>query len=85
MGNVARGLVPRWGGGGAWQNPPCQPTISGFSFLGVPAAAGMSDYYENKFWQLPSIPLYATRALPIVTPAPDFDKPSIQGVARATT
>ena len=46
-----RGLVPRWGGWGAWQNPPCQFAApshnSSFSYLGVPAPAGMSDWYEN--------------------------------------
>ena len=45
------GLVPRWGGGGAWQNPPCQfdaPSHnSNFSYLGVPATTGMGDWYEN--------------------------------------
>ena len=45
------GLVPRWGRGGAWQNPPCQFALpshnSGFSYLGVPAPAGMSDCYES--------------------------------------
>ena len=45
------GLVPRWGRGRAWQNPPCQSAIpnhnSRFSYLGVPAPAGMSDWYEN--------------------------------------
>ena len=50
-GNVARGLVPRWGRGGAWQNPPCRFAVqnhnSGFSHLGVPAPAGMSDCYES--------------------------------------
>ena len=50
-GNVVRGLVPRWGRGGAWQNPPCQfdaPTHnSNFSYLRVPAPAGMSDWYES--------------------------------------
>ena len=50
--NVARGLVPRWGRGGAWQNPPCQLAIpnhnSGFSHLGAPATAGMCDCcYES--------------------------------------
>ena len=49
--NVVRGLVPRWGRGGAWQNPPCQFTVtshnSGFSYLGVPAPAGISDWYES--------------------------------------
>ena len=46
-----RGLVPRWGGGGAWQNPRCQFAVpshnSSFSYLGVPAPTGMSDWYEN--------------------------------------
>ncbi len=50
-----RGLVPRWGGGGAWQNPRCQFAVpshnSGFSYLGVPAAAGMCDWYENRLPQ----------------------------------
>ena len=57
-GNVVRsktsrgeGLVPRWGGGGAWQNPPCQLAVpshnSGFSYLGAPAAAAMSDCCES--------------------------------------
>ena len=45
------GLVPRWGGGGAWQNPPCQSAPpshnSSFSYLRVPAPAGMSDCYES--------------------------------------
>ena len=49
--NVVRGLVPRWGRGGEWQNPTrefAEPTHdSGFSYLGVPAPAGMSDWYEN--------------------------------------
>ena len=57
-GNVVRsktsrgeGLVPRWGRGEAWQNPQRQFAVpshnSNFSYLGVPAAAGMSDWYEN--------------------------------------
>ena len=50
-GNVVRGLVPRWGRGGAWQNPPCHFAVpihnSGFSYLGVPAPAGMNDCYES--------------------------------------
>ena len=49
--NVVRGLVPRWGRGGAWQNPRCQFAVpshnSTFSCLGVPAPAGMSDCYES--------------------------------------
>ena len=56
-GNVARsktsrgeGLLPDRGRGGAWQNP--RPFAvpnhnSGFSYLGVPAAAGMNDCYES--------------------------------------
>ena len=51
LGNVVRGLVPRWGGGGAWQNPRCQIFVrshnSSFSYRGVPAPAGMSDWYES--------------------------------------
>ena len=51
MKNVARGLVPRWGRGGAWQNPPRQFGVpnhsSGFSYPCVPAPAGMSDCYES--------------------------------------
>ena len=50
-GNVVRGLVPRRGRGGAWQNPLCQFAVtnhnSGFSSPGVPAPAGMSDCYES--------------------------------------
>ena len=61
MGNVVRGLVPRWGGGGAWQNPRCQFAIpshnSSFSYLGVPAPAGMSDWYEDALKRLSSAPL----------------------------
>ena len=49
--NVVRGLVPRWGRGGAWQNPPCHFAVpihnSVFSYPGVPAPAGMSDCYES--------------------------------------
>ena len=52
-GNVVRGLVPRWGGGGAWQNPRCQFAVpshnSSSSYLGVPTPTGMSDCYENRF------------------------------------
>ena len=59
LGNVVRsktsrgeGLVPRWGRGGEWQNPPYQFSVpshsSGFSYLGVPAPAGVSDDYENR-------------------------------------
>ena len=47
-GNVMRGLVPRWGGGGAWQNELCQFAVPshnfGSSYLGVPAPTGMSDW-----------------------------------------
>ena len=58
MGNVARSktkrgerLVPRRGRARAWQKPQCELTLqnpnSRFSYLGVPAPAGMSDWYEN--------------------------------------
>ncbi len=50
--NVARGLVPRWGGDWAWQNPPrelaAQNRDSVFSCLGVPAQVGMGDLYETR-------------------------------------
>ena len=50
-GNVVRGLVPRWGGGGAWQNPTrpraASSQNSSFSYLGVPATTGMSDWHES--------------------------------------
>ena len=45
------GLVPRWGGRGAWQNPRCQSTVpnhnSNFSYPGVPVPTGISDWYES--------------------------------------
>ena len=77
-GNVVRsktsrgeGLVPRWGGGGAWQNPPCQSAIpshnSSFSYLRAPAPAGMSDYYENRpLWR----PLVRDSRYPLVITVP---------------
>ena len=50
-GNVVRGLVPRWGGGGAWQNRRYQFAVpshdSGSSYPRVPVPAGISDWYEN--------------------------------------
>ena len=46
-----RGACPPLGRRGAWQNPRCQFAVpshnSSFSYLGVPAPAGMSDRYEN--------------------------------------
>ena len=54
-----RGLVPRWGRGGEWQNPTREFAAynrnSGFSYLGVPAEAGMSDWYENDVTRLLSL------------------------------
>ena len=47
------GLVPRWGGGGARQNPPCQLVVpshnSGLSYLGVQAPGNPSNrhWHEN--------------------------------------
>ena len=70
--NVVRGLVPRWGRDGAWQNPACkfaEPTHdSGFSSLGVPAPAGMSDWYENGVTRPGECP--QTTAPTLVVPAP---------------
>ena len=52
MRKCSAGACPPQGSGGAWQNPPCQFAVpshnSGFSHLGVPAVAGMSDWYENR-------------------------------------
>ena len=50
-GECSAGACPPLGRRGAWQNPPCQFAVpshnSSFSYLGVPATAGMSDSYEN--------------------------------------
>ena len=92
-GNVVRsktsrgeGLVPRWGRGGAWQNPRCQLAVpshnSNFSYLGVPAAAGMSDWYENRPLRRPVV--RDSRHL-IVNPAPNSSfrrRPESRGVGR---
>ena len=57
-GNVARGLVPRWGREGAWQIPPCEfaepGPNTGFSYLELPEPTGPSDCYENM--SRPSVP-----------------------------
>ena len=45
-GNVARGLVPRWGRGAARENPPCQTTTRAFSYLGVPAPTGRPQLHH---------------------------------------
>ena len=79
MGNVGRskttrgeGLVPRWGGGGAWQNRRCQLAVpshnSSFSYLGVPVATGMSDCYENRPLRWPVV---CDSRHPSVNPAPN--------------
>ena len=77
--NVVRGLVPRWGGGGAWQNSRCQfavPShISRASYLGVPAPAAMSDCYESMsrtpIWdRLLRQPLIRHSRHPFLNPAP---------------
>ena len=47
MVNVARGLVPRWGRGVAWQNPLCQTTTRAFSYLGVPAPTGRPQWLAD--------------------------------------
>ena len=77
--NVVRGLVPRWGRGGAWHNPSCQFAVpshnSGFSYLGVPAPAGMSNWYESMSRttirdRLLRQPLIRHSRHPFVNPAP---------------
>ena len=83
FGNVVRsktsrgeGLVPRWGGGGDWQNPPCQFAAynrnSGFSYLGVPAEAGMGDWYENDITRPGECPHSTAPALVVLTPHSSF-------------
>ncbi len=53
MGNVARGLVPCWGRGrgrGMAESPVRIRRMKRqlrFSSLGVPAQAGMGDWYDN--------------------------------------
>ena len=46
-----RGACPPLGSGWVWQKPPCEFAVqnrnSSFSYLGVPAPAGMSDFYES--------------------------------------
>ena len=90
-GIVARGLVPRWGRGGAWQNPPCRFAVpnhnSRFSYLGVPAPAGMSDCYESMS-RTPirdrplQQPLIGHSRHPLVIPAPQFVIPAIKSMPR---
>ena len=93
-GNVARGLVPRWGRGGAWRNPPCQFAVpnhnSGFSYLGVPAPAGISDCYESMS-RTPirdrplRQPLIRHSRHPLVNPAPNSSfrrRPESRGAGR---
>ena len=91
-GNVVRsktsrgeGLVPRWARDGAWRNPPCQFAApnhnSGFSYLGVPAPAGMSDCYESlsraTLRDRPlQHPLIGHSRHPFVIPAPHFVTPA---------
>ena len=83
------GLVPRWGGGGAWQNPPRQLAVpshnSSFSYLGVPAPAGMSDCCESTSrTPIRDRPLRQTligrSRHPFVYPAPHFVTPAKAGV-----
>ena len=69
------GLVPRRGGGGAWQNLRCQFAVpshnSSFSYLGVSAPAGMSNCYENNpsadFFNWGSVPAphFVIRGIPL--------------------
>ena len=79
------GLAPRWGGGGAWQNPRCQFAVpshnSSFSYLGVPAPTGMNDCYESMSrTPIRDRPLRQTligrSRHPFVYPAPHFVIPA---------
>ena len=76
MGNVARGLVPRWGR--AWWNGPCQfaesAHNSGFSYLGVPAPAGMGDWYENVPARHPVRPQLTAPARVVSAPHSSFPR-----------
>ena len=88
------GLVPRWGGGGAWQNPPCQFAVPShnprFSYLGVQAPAGMSDWYES----MSRTPIRdevtwprdcpSATAPALVVPAPQFVIPAKAGIHALT-
>ena len=60
MGKCSAGACPPLGSGWVWQKPPCEFAVqnrnSGFSYLGVPAATGMSDWYENALKRLASVP-----------------------------
>ena len=82
--NVALGLVPsqgRRGVHGRHLNPSINQCIQ-FSCLGVPAPAGMSDWYENDATQ-PQKRLNAT-ATALVSPAPHSSfrrKPESRGLA----
>ena len=82
------GLVPRWGGGGAWQNPPCQfapPSHnSSFSYRGVPAPAGMSDCYENALEPLSTAPLNPNIPRSRHSGAPRFVIPAKAGIHART-
>ena len=81
------GLVPRWGRAWAWQNRPCEFAVpthnSSFSNLGVPAAGGMSDWYENDVTR-PRVCLNAT-APALVVPAPQFVIPAKAGIHALTS
>ena len=88
MGNVVRGLVPRWGRVWAWQHPPCEFAVLNHNFgsssLGVPAPAGMSDWCENHVTWVRQC-LRVTRISRIVIPAPRSSfrrRPESRGVGR---
>ena len=78
--NVLVGAIRESPWGGAWQKPPCQFAVSShnssFSYLGVPAPAGMSDCYEST--SRTTIrdrplrrPVFRDSRHPIVNPAPN--------------
>ena len=85
-----RGLVPRWGRVGEWQKLPRQLALpnhnSGFSYLGVPAPAGMSNCDESMSRtpirdRLLQQPLIGHSLHPFVIPAPQIAIPAIESMS----
>ena len=76
------GLVPRWGGGGERQNRRSQFVVpsrnSGFSNLGVPAPAGMSDCYKNMPSNRPQCRLSTGETCRVVDPWPMAERENVE-------
>ena len=82
------GLVPRWGRVGERQNSPRQLTVPihnfGSSYLGVPAEAGISDWYEIALEPLSSPPLNPNIPRSRHSGAPPFVIPAKAGIHALT-